>query len=196
MRPEGTPRRGGPVGNPSLSARSKPPRGGFFHLGAERGGFEVTESPAFALARGDSPAGCRTRDRKPSDSCGQRGRHAGVAPWESNKGPPVNPPGIGGWAGTSVSRRRGLLDPIHPHDHLQQKVGNHGDPPQVGPDQIPALVGFLCSHGTSRRYEVVCKCCSPQYVNLGRPGPIIYLPGYGEPILGRSQTAGRGASSS
>jgi hypothetical protein len=32
------------------------------------------------LARGDSPAGCRTRDRMPSDSCGQRGRRAGVAP--------------------------------------------------------------------------------------------------------------------
>ena len=43
--------------NPSLSARLKPPKGGFFHLEAEGEGFEITESPTFVLARGDSPGG-------------------------------------------------------------------------------------------------------------------------------------------
>ena len=34
--------------NPPLSARSKPPQGGFFHLAAESGGFDVAKSKGVA----------------------------------------------------------------------------------------------------------------------------------------------------
>jgi len=43
------------------------------------------------LARRDSPVGCRTRDRKPSDSCGQKGRREAVALEGIPHPPPTRP---------------------------------------------------------------------------------------------------------